>query len=658
MTGPGTFPAALTSLCLRLTTVGIVGVGFIVALLLPQWLSGWSFYLHGGEMAFEAGVFLTFGMLCGLLLGVLSTIAFVPFLYFRRASRSRIVDIATRTAVAVAAFVDFAIVLKVLVADSAGQPGSVMAVVFLSYCLLFAIALLIPRRRKQLTGSLDDFLGEKATRRTVLATGLASAAVIATEAVLKAGTPVAVAARRTLRVSGPNVLLVTFDALSAEDMSVYGYGLPTTPNIGKFAERSSVFTNFYSGSTFTTPSVATMLTGVHPSEHKVYQLSSRLRGACATRTLPRWMRAGGYCTAASISNPYAYFLAQGIESDYDVLPEPPYCTADFMRLWDALGILHRRQPAGSRAEEFWNLKKAWDYIPQHLEMYIGPRFGRTKSEFPPAGSFDQALQVLHQVPEGFFLWVHVFAPHYPYLSGAPSMGRFLQSQEMRSEGAQRSHDFWPVYQPNQQGQVDKLRLRYDEFLLEADSAFGAFLSTLEAGGRLRNTAVIVSADHGESFQGGFCSHESRYQMRPEIHIPLIIHLPGQQNGSRIAITADQTALAPTILEIAGLPRPQGIYGESLVPWLSGANQSAGEGLAFTQYLERDRVFEPVTQGTVGVIDGRNQFVLDLAQGTGVLRNLSEAHLLNVNRSRENPAAVEALRNAIYSRFPNLPRRNA
>ena len=48
-------------------------------------------------------------------------------------------------------------------------------------------------------------------------------------------------------------------------MSLYGYGLPTTPNIDAFARKSTVFTNFYSACTFTTPSVASLLTGIYPS---------------------------------------------------------------------------------------------------------------------------------------------------------------------------------------------------------------------------------------------------------------------------------------------------------------------------------------------------------------------------------------------------------
>ena len=283
---------------------------------------------------------------------------------------------------------------------------------------------------------------------------------------------------------------------------------------------------------------------------------------------------------------------------------------------------------------------------------VDPRhFAETKCNFPATGSFEQARAVLEQMPDNYFLWVHVFVPHSLYLPAPPNLRRF--------QPADLNGDFPyppPHYVPGRQGQVDKLRLRYDEFIADADSAFGAFLSGLEGAGRLRNTAVIVSADHGESFQGGIFGHTSRRQARPEIHIPLIIRMPGQERGSRVALTVDQTMLAPTVLEIAGLPRPDWMRGGSLLPWLHRDNEGEGQGLAFTQYLATDSIFKPVSNGTVGVIDGRHQYVLDLATGKGILHSLAEAHLPDLDRSAENPALAQSLRQAIYARFPDLPQK--
>ena len=166
--------------------------------------------------------------------------------------------------------------------------------------------------------------------------------------------------------------------------------------------------------------------------------------------------------------------------------------------------------------------------------------------------------------------------------------------------------------------------------------------------------MIVSADHGESFEGGVFRHENPYQTRPMIHVPLIIRTPDQREGRRIAFTADQTAVAPTILDLAGQAKPPWMRGRSLTGWLNGPGQGAGEGLAFTQHLENNSLFAPLQNGTVGVIDGQHQYVTDLATGRGWFRALNEAHLWDRDCSAKNPQRAAALRAAICSRFPDLP----
>lgn len=180
------------------------------------------------------------------------------------------------------------------------------------------------------------------------------------------------------------------------------------------------------------------------------------------------------------------------------------------------------------------------------------------------------------------------------------------------------------------------------------------MSEMESAGKLRNTAVVVAADHGESFEGGVYRHANSHITRPQVHVPLIIRMPGQHQGNRVSITADQTSLAPTILDIAGLPRPKWMRGQSLIPSMSPERQGDCEGLAFSQYLEGNTIFEPVRKGTIGVIDAQNQYMVLLASGRGILRSLAEAHLSSYDNSAQNPALAQKMRSAICSRFPYLP----
>jgi len=247
----------------------------------------------------------------------------------------------------------------------------------------------------------------------------------------------------------------------------------------------------------------------------------------------------------------------------------------------------------------------------------------------------------------------VIAPHHPYLPDVADQGRLIPETEVQSFKEEPWPLWKPHYDPDVQPKVDRRRLAYDEFIMSTDRAFGDFVSDLEKSGRLHNTTVIVSADHGESFEGGVYQHQTPHLTRPVIHIPLIVKTPDQQVGRIVTYPGDQTALAPTILEIAGQKKPEWMQGESLAPWLNSETKPQGKGLAFTQYLEKNSVFKPLHHGTLGVIDDQYEYVFYLDTGKGELRPLSESHVWNVDRSAEEPARAKALHDALHARFPAM-----
>ena len=649
------FRNTIVSLWFRLITLGIVGLVFAVALwLAPGKAQGWSYYLTKPEVVFEVLVRAAFAALAGIALGTILTAAIAPFLWYFNSSRERIADWATKFAVVLVVFLNCRLALEALIwwvyqqrighwIDHRAFLSSFLPAAFV---VAFALALCIPRARKEVVTSLDGFLGEKMTRRTAIATVAGTAALVATEYALARSIPKVKAALVPQRPKS-NMLLITFDALSAEDMSLYGYKLPTTPNLDAFARKATVFTNFYSACTFTTPSVATMLTGAYPSESHVYQLQGHVRGEFAGKSFPLAMRSAGYATGAFVSNLNAYDLAENLENGYDVLPEPVFQEGGLQDLWDATTPLHQDSGIGSRLDEYTDLTKVWNDIARlPPDLY---------HRFRAVSSFEHAREIFAKLPDGFFLWVHVMTPHAPYLPDSADRRRFLPDDQPQTFEDDSVGRWKPHYEPDQQSEVDRHRLLYDEFVATADRAFGGFMSELENSGKMRDTTVIVSADHGESFEGGIYRHETPYLTRPVIHVPLIIRTPGQQDRRTVTVTADQTTLAPTILELAGVQKPDWMPGQSLVRWLDRDSQGEGEGLAFCQYLERNSVFKRPRFGTVGVIDGRSryQYVLDLDTQKGSLKPLDEAQIWNLDRSAENPALAEQLRAAIYSRFPEL-----
>jgi arylsulfatase A-like enzyme len=638
--------STLISLWLRLTNLAILSLLFAEAVVLAQGKAqGWSYFLPLPEVGFEAVVRLIAAALAGILLGTACTILVAPFLAFFPSSREQFVSWITRMAAVLLAFLVFRFALGILITSVhalAIHGDRFKAVLFGAYYLAFATVLLIPRARTKVVANLDGFASEKMSRRAAVATVVGTAALVTTEYVLSQKISKLKAPARVRKRSASNLLLITFDALSAEDVSVYGYRLATTPNIDAFAQKATVFTNFYSGSTFTSPCIATMLTGLFPSETRIYQMEGRIRGP---NTLPHVMGDAGFSTGAFLSNSNAYYLAQSLENAYDLLPEPVYQEGALRYLWEATTPLHQDTRIGNRLDEYIDLMKAWNSVARNPEsLYV---------RYRAASSFDHARQMLDKLPEGFFLWVHVMTPHSPYLPDPSDQGRFLTAEQLRNFDPEGPAHWRPHYEPDQQNQVEGRRLLYDEFILTADRAFGTFMADLEEAGKLRNTTVILSADHGESFEGGVYQHQSPYLTRPVIHIPLIIRTLSQQNGGTVSVSADQTSLAPTILELAGQPIPKWMRGPSLVSWLNRDGQGNGEGLAFSQYLERNSAFKPIHQGSVGVIDGEYQYVVYLGTQKGALRPLNQAQIWNLDCSAEHPERAKALRTAIDSRFPDV-----
>jgi len=318
---------------------------------------------------------------------------------------------------------------------------------------------------------------------------LPTAALVATELILSkrllALTPLSAKRPKS------NFVLVTFDALNAEDMSLYGRAFLTTPNIDAFARKGTVFTNFYSASDFTNPCVASILTAAYPSDHHIYQMKGQLRSRYSESNLTHAMRSAGFATGAVYSNPYAYYFARTLENKFDILPEPVFQQGGLQQLWNATTLPHQHSGIGSRMDEYLDLIGVWNYL--------GRLPDNLAERFRAAASFDLARQVMARLPEGFFLWVHVMTPHGPYLPDVTDLGRFSDPNTdiYRLKGAV---SWKPHYALNLQSKVDVHRRRYDEFIATADRAFGAFMSDLENTGKLQNTTIIVSADHGESFR--------------------------------------------------------------------------------------------------------------------------------------------------------------
>jgi len=73
-----------------------------------------------------------------------------------------------------------------------------------------------------------------------------------------------------------NIILIVFDACSANNLSLYGYPVPTSPNLDRFAENAFVYRHHASPGNFTTPGTASLVTGLYPWSHRAFPISASI----------------------------------------------------------------------------------------------------------------------------------------------------------------------------------------------------------------------------------------------------------------------------------------------------------------------------------------------------------------------------------------------
>ena len=110
-----------------------------------------------------------------------------------------------------------------------------------------------------------------------------------------------------------------------------------------------------------------------------------------------------------------------------------------------------------------------------------------------------------------------------------------------------------------------------EMLLGVDDSLGRILAALERRGTLDQTLVVFTSDHGYFYGEHGLNEERRLAYEETIRIPLLVRYPSLVTaGSTPAQMALSLDIAPTLLEVAGVPAPGGFQGRSLVPVLKQA----------------------------------------------------------------------------------------
>ncbi len=156
----------------------------------------------------------------------------------------------------------------------------------------------------------------------------------------------------------------------------------------------------------------------------------------------------------------------------------------------------------------------------------------------------------------FFLYVHTMDPHAPYQPPEPFRTRFAPKA-----------DEMPRWQPSWKWPIEVLPYLsnlYDAEIAFNDASFGTLTEELRQRGLFENTLVVVISDHGEEFKEHGRWRHGATLYSESIEVPMIVKLPGQSKGRRVAMPVQQIDVMPTILDTLNIAIPDTVEGQSLL----------------------------------------------------------------------------------------------
>ncbi len=382
----------------------------------------------------------------------------------------------------------------------------------------------------------------------------------------------------------PNILFIAVDDLRPS-IGAYGDKLAVTPHLDALAENSTVFERAYCQQAVCSPSRISLLTGLRPDTTGIYDLATHHRDRVPEiPTLPQWFREHGYRTIGrgkifhgKLDDPRAWDSAP---AEGRPIRKLLYALPENQRDTDADGSFKNNQRGPA-----WEMADAPDNAYQDGVLA------------------EEAVDWLGRLRDGgqpFFLAVGFLKPHLPFCAPKrywdlhdreklwPPLNRSLPPglpQWVSQPGWELRNAYSGV--PADYGvpidlETEKsLRHGYYAATSYVDAQIGKVLGALDQLDLSEKTIVVLWGDHGFHVgdHGTWCKHTN---FEVAVHSPLLLRVPGRGHGKRVPATVEFLDIYPTLVDLAGLPRPAHLEGSSLAPFLGDPTRPADKP-AYSQY---------------------------------------------------------------------------
>ena len=376
--------------------------------------------------------------------------------------------------------------------------------------------------------------------------------------------------------AAPNVLFVMTDDQRRDAMGAYGNPVLKTPNMDRLAAEGVLFDLAFVTNSLCAPSRASVLTGLYSHAHGVVTNGDPRAYANqpglpeALPTFPGLLRRAGYFTALvgkwhlrswpTGFDQWAIFPGQGVYQD-------PEMVVGGMRV-KLRG--HADDVVGDQALTLLRER------PKDRPFCLLYQFKSPHRSWAPAARFARAFEdVTVPVPRTF----------EDRLEGRPEA---LRQAEMAIADMPDFRDAGvPASLPREERKrknLEALVKNYYRVLLSVDENLGRVLDYLDREDLAANTVVVYTSDNG-FFLGEHGLFDKRLMYEPSIRVPLLVRFArraraGLADRTHMVLNVD---VAPTLLELAGVPAPAGLHGRSLVPLLEGKDAPWRDAILYEYY---------------------------------------------------------------------------
>jgi arylsulfatase A-like enzyme len=407
----------------------------------------------------------------------------------------------------------------------------------------------------------------------------------------------------------PNIVFIYADDHAQHAIGAYGSRINRTPNIDRLADEGMRFTQSFVANSICGPARATILTGAH--SHRNGKMTNSGGFKDEMPTFAKRMQASGYQTAMVGKwhlgpNPNGFdhwAIARGGYYNLSlVTAEGPtkhtgYTTEIITD--DALRWIEERDP--ERPFLVWishtATHRTWEPPLRHLTRYDDEEIPEPPTLFDDyAGKSPGAAAAQMRVAKDLFPAYDLKLP----VTGEGILDGSRSSKLKKLTPEQRAA--WKAaYDPKNAAfaaadlEGDALvRWNYQRYIKDylrcvdaLDDSVGQVLTFLEERGLDENTIVIYSSDQG-FFLGDHGWYDKRWMYEESLRTPLIVRWPGVTiPGSRCEQLVQNLDMAPTFLQVAGLPVPGSVQGANLVPLLRGETPDDWRDSIYYHYHQQD-----------------------------------------------------------------------